>query len=444
MSISIEFQIAGLIYILILSIAFFKKVKWDSLQNRIYKILLLLVFFVLVLDIASVISINHRDEYPLLNDILAKAYLIAMLLYIYGIDSYAMAATINKGLPEYRRKIKEGVVIFLGVVVLVIIGLICANTLYYSGYGRQIFSYGLPSDLIYIFSTFSVAYVLFIMMLNFKSIPVSKLLSILSFCFMEGAIAFVQMFNKELLLVSFGCAVTLFIMYFTVENPDAQTISRLSHANKRARELLKFYSTTSFSKKSMDSLEKTNTFYADACVLSLDVVDFARFSNRMGIERFAKYLSSFYDRIDGASETFNIEKLKIVGSSYMAVAGIPEENRSSASELIHFAIEILSMLKRSNDSNGMNLQIRIGIANGPFVATLVGTQNFVFNAWSPAMSFAEQLQENCLPNSIHVSEDVYHQLKELYKFEEVPECEYEGMGRVKTYVYETTGGGTNK
>ena len=85
--------------------------------------------------------------------------------------------------------------------------------------------------------------------------------------------------------------------------------------------------------------------------------------------------------------------------------------------MIHFAIEILSMLKRSNDSNGMNLQIRIGIANGPFVATLVGTQNFVFNAWSPAMSFAEQLQENCLPNSIHVSEDVYHQLKELYKFE---------------------------
>ena len=441
MSVSIEFQIAGLIYIVILTFAFFKKVKWDSLPNRLYKLLLLITFLVLVFDIASVISINHRDEYPLLNDILSKGYLIAMLLYIYAIDSYAVATTMNKGIPEYRRKIKEGVIIFLGVVVLVIIGLICANTLYYSGYGRQIFSYGLPSDLIYIFSTFSVAFVLFVMMLNFKHVQLSKLLSILSFCFMEGTIAFVQMFNKELLLVSFGCAVTLFIMYFTVENPDAQTISRLSHANKRARELLKFYSTSTLSRKSMDSLEKTNSFFQEACVLSLDVVDFARFSNRMGIERFSKYLSSFYDRIDGAAETFNIEKLKAVGTSYMAVAGIPEENRSSASELMHFALEILSMLKKSNDSNGMNLQVRIGIASGPFVANLVGAQNFVYNAWSSSITFAERLQQNCQPNAIHVSEDVYLQLKELYKFEEVPEGEYEGLGRQKTWLLDSVRGG---
>lgn len=342
----------------------------------------------------------------------------------------------NKGLPEYRIKIKEGVIIFLGIVALVIVGLICANTLYYSGYNRKVFSYGMPSNLIYIFSTFSVAFVLFIMLLNFKNVPLSKLLSILSFCFMEGTIALVQMFNKELLLVSFGCSVTLFIMYFTVENPDSQTISRLSHANKRARELLKFYSTSSISRKRIDNVEKTSNFFSEACVMSLDVVDFARFSNRMGIERFSKYMSSFYDRIDGTAETFNIEKLKVVGSSYMAVAGIPEENRSSASELVHFAIEILNMLKKSNESNGMNLQIRIGIANGPFVANLVGNQNFVYNAWSSAIPFAERLQQSSIPNSIHVSEEVYQQLKELYKFEEAPEGDFEGMGRQRTWLLE--------
>ena len=441
MSISIEFQIAGLIYIFILTIAFFRKVKWDSLPNRIYKFLLLAVFVVLALDVASVISINHRDEYPLLNDILAKAYLIAMLLYIYGIDYYTVACTMKKGLPEYRMKIKQGVVIFLGIVVFVIIGLICANTLFYSGYGRSLYSYGLPSDLIYIFSTFSVAFVIFVMVLNIRNIQRPKMFSILSFCIMEGIIAIVQMFNKELLLVGFGCSVTLFIMYFTVENPDAQTISRLSHANKRAREILKFYSTTSLNKKTMDSVEKTSTFFQEACVLSLDIVDFARFANRMGIERFSKYLSSFYDRIDGAAETFNIEKLKAVGTSYMAVAGIPEENRSSASELMHFALEILSMLKKSNDSNGMNLQVRIGIASGPFVANLVGAQNFVYNAWSSSINFAERLQQNCQPNAIHVSEDVYLQLKELYKFEEVPEAEYEGLGRQKTWLLDSVRGG---
>ena len=37
------------------------------------------------------------------------------------------------------------------------------------------------------------------------------------------------------------------------------------------------------------------------------------------------------------------------------------------------------------------------------------------------MSFAERLQQSAEANSIHVSEDVYLQLKDLYKFEEVPE-----------------------
>ena len=87
------------------------------------------------------------------------------------------------------------------------------------------------------------------------------------------------------------------------------------------------------------------------------------------------------------------------------------------------------------------MQIRIGIASGPFVANLVGTQNFVYNAWSASIAFAERLQQTCSPNSIHVSEDVYNQLKELYKFEEVPEMEYEGLGHQKTWLLDSVRGG---
>ena len=54
MPISIEFQIAGLIFTTILFVAFFKKVKWDSTQNRIYKAILIITLVELALDIASV------------------------------------------------------------------------------------------------------------------------------------------------------------------------------------------------------------------------------------------------------------------------------------------------------------------------------------------------------------------------------------------------------
>lgn len=440
MSVSIEFQIAGLIYTIILAFAFFKKVKWDSLQNRIYKVLILLVLLVLALDIASVISINNRDEYPVINTILSKAYLVAMLYYIYCIDVYAISCTMNSKLPEYRKKIKQGVIIFLGIATLVITGLICANTLYYTGYDRKLFSYGFPSDLIYIFSTFSVAFVVFIMAINFRNIPLSKMLSILSFCIMEGIIAIAQLFNKELLLVGFGCSATLFIMYFTVENPDAQTISRLSHANKRARELLKFYTTVSGTHKSIDTSSSTTSLFPNVCVMVLDVVDFSKFSNRMGIERLAKYLSGLFERIESAADSFRVEKLRSFGSFYMAVSGVTTETEASATEMVHFAIEILNVLKKTNAQNGMNLQLKIGIASGPIVVDLLGSQNFIFNAWGQPMVLAQALHQNCLPNTINVSESVYSQLRELYDFEEATEVELEGVGKIRSWQLEPLGG----
>ncbi|MCR5045951.1 MAG: adenylate/guanylate cyclase domain-containing protein [Treponema sp.] len=436
MSVSIEFQIAGLIFALILCVAFFKKVKWDSTQNRIYKILLIITIVELALDIASVISIDHRDTYPTLNNILSKAYIIVMNLFIYTIDLYTLSCATDRKISPLAKKFKMATIILLSLMWSFIAIFTCVSTLYYSGYGRKIFSYGLPSDMTYMFSTFSVTLVIFILLLNIRHMKLSKVFSILSFCVMEGVIAIVQMFNKELLLVGFGTAATVFIMYFTVENPDAQTINRLAQANKRARDLIRFYSTTPINKKNHDSMNSSVNIFSDVCVLFLDVVDFSKFANRMGIERLARYLSNIFERIESAADSFRVEKIRSFGSSYTAIAGIPSETGSNTSEMMHFALEILNIVKKTNAQNGMNLQLRIGMACGSVVADLVGNQNFVSNAWGQPIAFAELLQRNCQPNAIHVSENVYNQLKEIYDFKELAEEEYEGMGRLKTWQFE--------
>ena len=444
MSVSIEFQIAGLIFTLILCAAFFRKVKWDSTQNRIYKALLLVTVAVLVLDIASVISIDHRDTAPILNAVLSKVYIVVMNCFIYTIDLYALACATNRKLSPVAKKVKLGVIVTLTAALVTIAILTALSTLYYSGYGRQVYSYGFPSDLTYMFSSLSVAFVIFILLLNVRHIPLPKLFSILSFCVMEGTIAIVQMFNKELLLVGFGSAATVFIMYFTVENPDAQTINRLSQANKRARELIRFYSTTMGARKTVDPAASSPTHFSDVCVMVLDIVDFAKFANRMGIERLSRYLASLFEKIESASDSFRVEKIRSFGSSYTAVSGIPAEGASSAVEMIHFALEIQNILKRTNAQNGMNLQIRIGMASGSVIADIVGSQNFIFNVWGAPVVFAEMLQRTCAPNSIHVSESVYAQLAELYDFTEAPVSEYEGMGKVQTWQLDNAGGGGQK
>ena len=72
MAYNIEFQISGLIVVLILLIVFFAKERFHSLQNSIYRVLLIITVIELLLDIASVITITNREMYPRLNKILSK------------------------------------------------------------------------------------------------------------------------------------------------------------------------------------------------------------------------------------------------------------------------------------------------------------------------------------------------------------------------------------
>ena len=441
MPISIEFQIAGLVFSIILCIAFFKKVKWDSPQNRIYKALLIATIVNLVFDIASVYTINHRDSIPLVNAIFSKLYIVSMNSFIFIIDLYALSCATNRKLSPLAKKLKTTVIAALAAMLVTIFVLVGLNNLYYSGYGREIYSYGIPSDLTYMFSTFSVAYVVFVLLLNIRYIPLSKLFSILSFCVMEGTIAIVQMFNKELLLVGFGTSVTVFIMYFTVENPDSQTISRLSQANKRARELIRYYSTAMGSRKSADLTSSKSALFSEASIMHLDIVDFAKFANRMGIERLSRYLSSFYEKIESAADGFRVEKIRAFGSSYTVVSGVPNESSSSAIEMVHFALEILNILRKTNAQNGMNLQLKIGIASGPVIADIAGSQNFILNIWGVPIVLAEALQRTSAPNAIHVSESVYAQLSEIYNFTELEQIECPGVGKVNSWQLEDNGGG---
>lgn len=444
MPVSIEFQIAGFITTFIILIAFLKKVRWYSPQNTIYRILLIITLLELALDITSVILIDHRDLYPALNNFFGKAYLIAMLGYIYTIDLYSISITFYKGIPERRKKIKFAIIILLTLFMLTVIALILLNTLYYAGYGRGIYSYGFPSDLIYLFSSFSVVFVILILLINIRHVEITKMLSILSFCVMEGTIAIVQMFNKELLLVGFGSAVTVFIMYFAVENPDSQAISRLSQANKRARELVRNFSLTAAKGRPFDINTISSRIFSDATVLYMEITDFQSYANRMGLERLTKYITSIFEKIDSTTNAFNLEKINSVGTEYITVAGIPDENHSNAFETIHFALEIQNIIRKTNSANGMNLQVRIGIANGPILAGLVGKQNFVYNIWGQPVLLADMLKSRTEANRIHVSASVYEKLRELYKFSELPESDYEGIGKVKTYLLENRdGGGTH-
>ena len=59
MNYNIEFQIASIIFITVLTIVFYSKKRWGSLANLIFRAIMIVTLIELALDIASVITITQ-------------------------------------------------------------------------------------------------------------------------------------------------------------------------------------------------------------------------------------------------------------------------------------------------------------------------------------------------------------------------------------------------
>lgn len=438
MNYNIEFQIASIIFITVLTIVFYSKKRWGSLANLIFRAIMIVTLIELALDIASVITItqfqNGNKQIERLNNFLSKSYLIAIAAYIFLIDSYAIVNTIKKGIEVGRLTFKYiQCFIFAFFFIIVCVVIIC-NPLLYGGSGKFIYSYGIPSDMIYVFSTVSVVFCVITFFANLKKVSKKRLVPIVTFCVMEGSVAIIQAFNKELLIVGLGSAVSCLIMYFALENPDMNIIEELNRANKRAKDLILNVLPLSIAKRLEFNLKPFFDEYENVTIMFLDIIDFTKMTNEVGGTALVKILNKFFGELDDLLVNFRIEKIKTIGDAYMAAAGVPDRYENTCDETVKFARQVLRRLEDFNKRNNLNISVRIGINNGRVVAGVIGKTKFIYDLWGEPVNLAWRLQTNGIANRIHVSSRVKSILDGKYAFEERGSLDMKGFGSVKTFL----------
>ena len=438
MNYNIEFQIASIIFITVLTIVFYSKKRWGSLANLIFRAIMIVTLIELALDIASVITItqfqNGNKQIERLNNFLSKSYLIAIAAYIFLIDSYAIVNTIKKGIEVGRLTFKYiQCFIFAFFFIIVCVVIIC-NPLLYGGSGKFIYSYGIPSDMIYVFSTVSVVFCVITFFANLKKVSKKRLVPIVTFCVMEGSVAIIQAFNKELLIVGLGSAVSCLIMYFALENPDMNIIEELNKANRRAKDLILNVLPLSIAKRLEFNLKPFFDEYENVTIMFLDIIDFTKMTNEVGGTSLVRILNDFFGELDDLLENFRIEKIKTIGDAYMVASGVPDRYENTCDETVKFARQVLRRLEDFNKRNNLNINVRIGINNGRVVAGVIGKTKFIYDLWGEPVNLAWRLQTNGIANRIHVSGRVKSILDGKYDFEERGSLDMKGFGSVKTFL----------
>uniref|UniRef100_A0A8B9RDW3 adenylate cyclase n=1 Tax=Astyanax mexicanus TaxID=7994 RepID=A0A8B9RDW3_ASTMX len=105
-----------------------------------------------------------------------------------------------------------------------------------------------------------------------------------------------------------------------------------------------------------------------------------------------------------------IEKIKTIGSCYMAASGLSPDKQvhgdewAHFSELVLFALGLQETLKEINKRTYNNFQLRVGIAHGPVVAGVIGATKPQYDIWGMTVNLASRMDSTGVSGRIQVPE----------------------------------------
>jgi class 3 adenylate cyclase len=169
--------------------------------------------------------------------------------------------------------------------------------------------------------------------------------------------------------------------------------------------------------------------FDEVTVMFTDFKDFTQASENMEAEELVKTIHFYFSEFDRIIERYGIEKIKIIGDSYMCVGGLPVINETHASDVVSAALELQKFMEeqkelRSNQGQTF-FEIRIGIHTGPVIAGIVGIKKFAYDIWGDTVNTASRM-ENCGEvNKVNISGNTYEKVKEKFT------CTYRGKVKAK-------------
>ncbi|XP_049338016.1 adenylate cyclase type 1b [Astyanax mexicanus] len=191
--------------------------------------------------------------------------------------------------------------------------------------------------------------------------------------------------------------------------------------------------------------------YAQVGVLFASIPNFNDFyieldGNNMGVEclRLLNEIIADFDELMDKECYKDIEKIKTIGSTYMAAVGLvptvgTKAKKSAASHLstiADFAIEMFDVLDEINYQSYNDFVLRVGINVGPVVAGVIGARRPQYDIWGNTVNVASRMDSTGVPGKIQVTEDVNRLLQNDYDLVCRGNVSVKGKGQMLTYFLE--------
>ena len=183
-----------------------------------------------------------------------------------------------------------------------------------------------------------------------------------------------------------------------------------------------------------DNLSKViaDTF-PEVTVLFADIVGFTKFAETVSARVLVDVLNEIFTKFDNITDHRGLEKIKTIGDSYMAAAGLPLPMHNHAEQAAHAAFDMLEAMERFNQKNDYKFEIRVGMNSGSVVAGVIGVRKFLYDIWGDVVNTASRMESQGVPGKIQITDSTQIRLGQRFITQNMGYKDIAGKGAVNTW-----------
>ncbi|XP_038608564.1 adenylate cyclase type 6 [Tachyglossus aculeatus] len=195
---------------------------------------------------------------------------------------------------------------------------------------------------------------------------------------------------------------------------------------------------------------RNDELYYQSCecvaVMFASIANFSEFyveleANNEGVEclRLLNEIIADFDEIISEEPFRQLEKIKTIGSTYLAASGLnaatyDRAGRSHVTALADYAMRLMEQMKHINEHSFNNFQMKIGLNMGPVVAGVIGARKPQYDIWGNTVNVSSRMDSTGVPDRIQVTTDLYQVLAAKgYQLECRGVVKVKGKGEMTTY-----------
>ena len=223
---NVSFTISSIVFLMILLVVFFSKERISNDETNMFNKILICTLIGAIIEFSNYFLLKIGIDYnSLIYYISTKSVLI---YYIFWESLFAMYVNNISNLKE-RNKFYYYFIIVLSIIVMV-------APLKYSMQYNLILPTGASVIIVYVMTLVYIFFATIKMFKNFKKVMLKKYIPLIALIFLATIATIIQFIYPTLLLMVFIHTIIVYLLFFTIENPDMKMIEQLDIAKTEAEQ----------------------------------------------------------------------------------------------------------------------------------------------------------------------------------------------------------------